>query len=151
MPLSYHLFQECGIIAFLVLDVCYLAAWLFGERVNRPMSLAIWEALLIIMHLVLGALALWFDNNAAYNIITFVCWGPIFVAPLTRKTRDKQEAPVADEEPIKADAKEADSEPKSAGIEESVSDQGEDGASQEEPPAGRQGRKGRRRRGQTRS
>jgi hypothetical protein len=135
-----------GLLLLLPLDVLVLfTSWLVRKKGDVP-ALQSWEAVLSAVHLVLGGAAVWFNNDVAYNIVTFACWGPIIGIWWANSRKKKQTADSADEEVQATDGWKGAPEPKALDEEESVSEQGEEETSQEEPPEGKRERRGRLRR-----
>jgi hypothetical protein len=134
MPAGYYLITECGIVGFLIADVAFLALWLFGRIVKKPVLLNAWQLILITSHLILGAIAIWLANDTAYLILTLVCWGLILVLFAVRPRHGKSYASHdTDEEITTASSREAESQSEAKDEEQLASEQGEQAIGQEEP------------------
>jgi hypothetical protein len=82
----------------LIIDVVFLLRYLLakklGWKVNRRINV---QAMLVLLHLVLGALALWFDNQDVFYIITVIFLGPALLISWLGSGKDKDE-PLSEQE-----------------------------------------------------
>ena len=100
---------------------------------------------LMFMHLVLGSLALWFDNRLSFGMLTLVLWGPASLLALPLKSKGSKEVhePTVDENATMNPDEEL-----TAPVRvEYTTEQGQADSDEEEPPSDQRRRRGRRIRG----
>ena len=141
-----------GVLLFLPVDVWVLARVWLARRKGNKHHWYTWEVILVAVHFIVGGLVVvWLDDRTMYTTITLACWGPILGAFIVRKSREERETIDSANEGMHA-TDNSEGSPESHVVDiDPVSEPGEDEAGQEELAPGRQGRKGRRRRGQAKS
>jgi hypothetical protein len=85
-----NLWNNLGLLLFLAVDILFLfgyaVAKLSGKSITKTLRI---QTVLVIAHLILGVLALWFDNHDAYIVVTVACWGGLVLSTLVGSKRDR--------------------------------------------------------------
>jgi hypothetical protein len=139
-PFKYLVVRGCGLEVFLIFDVgmvvimlLFLVGRKLGKIDNAVKAPLTWREVLIVTHLVLSGITLWFDNYYAYQILTLVLWGPIIGSFVVREVRkgllarkESQTPRGANEEKEMTDSQETIFEQKPPHENESMDEQGQD-------------------------
>ena len=115
-----------------------------GRKVKRKLKVL---AILVLMHLGFGFLALWLDNRVVFRILTTVLFVSIALVILLIKSEENEKGQKISEKSTVTDDQETISRSVQTAEVQPVGEQGEDEPSQEESSANQLRRRGRRREG----